>query len=151
MGAIKNPSIPVHVTLPKSQQRTTIDNINMNRRHVFQTLSRHASDCILLGRASLFPGTPRIASSLTKCYFVARFTHYSTKLYTIFTLIYFCLHSPTSLHHHQHGTYGQPGDESVFTEESRSSPWESTFTCIEEDRQSSLPIICLNFQTSLRL
>jgi hypothetical protein len=50
------------------------------------------------------------------------FSRYSTKVHTIFTLIYFCLHSPTSLHHHQHGTYGQPGEESLFTEESRSPP-----------------------------
>jgi len=70
----------------------------MNRRHVFWTLSRHASNCILLSRVSLIPGTPRLASSSTAWYFVAPFSRYSVKLRTIFTLIYFCLHSATSLH-----------------------------------------------------
>jgi len=148
---MKNPSNPVHLILPKSEQRTTIDNINMNRQHVFQTHSSHASDCILLDRASLFPGTPRITSSSTECYFVALSSCNSTKHHTIFTLIYFCLDSPTSLHHHQHGTYGQPGEELLITEESRSPPWENTCMCIEEDSQSWLPIKCLNFQPSLRV
>ena len=92
-----NPSYPVHQTLPKSQQKASIDNININCRHVFRTLSRHAPDCILLGRVSLFPRTAQIASSSTECYFVVLFSHYSTKLHTIFFLIYFCLHSPTAL------------------------------------------------------
>jgi len=129
----KNLSNPVHLTLPKSKQRTSIDNMNINRRHVFRTLSRRASDCILLGWVLLLPGTPRIASSSTECYVVALFSCYSTKLHTISTLIYFCLHSPTSLHLHQHGTYGQPGEESRFTEESRSPPWESTWMGIEQN------------------
>ena len=137
---MKNRSNLVHLTLPKSQQRTSIDNIHMNRRHVFWTLSRDTSDCILLGRASPFPGMPRLASSLTECYSVALFSRHRTKLHSIFTLIYFCLHSPTSLHHHQHGTYGLSGEVSLFTEESRSPPRESTCTCIKEDSQSSLPI-----------
>jgi len=70
----------------------------MNRRDVFQTVSRHNSNCILLCWAILFPGTARIASFSTASYFVALSSHYSVKLHTIFTLIYFCLHSPTSLH-----------------------------------------------------
>jgi len=93
---MKTPSNPVHLTLPNSQQRTSIDNINMNHRHVFWTLSRHTSGCILLGRHSHCPGTTRIASSSTECYFVALFSHYSTKHHTIFTHLYFCLHSLTS-------------------------------------------------------
>jgi len=109
---------------------------------IFWTLSRNASNCMLLGRTSLFPGTPRIASSSTASYFVALFPHYSIKLRTVFTLICFCLHFATSLHHH--GTYSQPGEESLFTEESRSTPWASTSKCIQEDSQFSLPIICLN-------
>ena len=110
---------------------------------VFWTLSRHASNCILLGCASLFPGTPRIASSSTACYFAALFSYYSIKLPTIFTLICFCLPSATSLH--QHETYSQPGEESLFTEESKSTSWATTCTCIQEDSQFSLPIKCLNF------
>jgi len=148
---MKNPSNLVNLILSKSQQRTSIDNINLNCQPIFRTLSRHALDCILLHQASLFPGTPPIASSSTKCYFVALFSRYSPKHHTIFTLIYFCLHFPTSLHHHQHGTYGQPGEESLFTEESRSTPSESTCTGIKEDSQSSLPIKCLNFQHSHRV
>ena len=109
---------------------------------VFRTLSRHASNCILLGHASLFPDTSRIASSLTACYFVPLFSRDSIKLPTVFTLICFCLHSATSLY--QHGTYGQPGEESLFTEKSRSTPWASTCTWIQEDSQFSLPIKCLN-------
>jgi len=68
----------------------------MHRLHVFRTLSRHPSDCILLGHPGLFPGTRRIASSSTECYFVALCFPYSTIHHTIFTVIYFCLHSPTS-------------------------------------------------------
>ena len=98
-------------------------------------------------RALLFPGTFRFASCLTPCYFVALFSRYSIKLHTIFTLIHFPLHS--QLHFIKHGTYGQPGEESLFTEEPRSTPWESTCTCIAEDSQSSLPIKCLNIQPSL--
>jgi len=66
---MKNPSYPVDLTLLKSQQTTSIDNINMNHRRVFQTLSRyasrlhppapsvpfsrHASNCIFLNRVFL--------------------------------------------------------------------------------------------------
>jgi len=93
---MKTPSDPVRLMLPKLQQRTSIDNIKMNRQHIFQTHSGHASDCILLGRPSHFPGTPWIASSSTECYFIALFSHYSTKHHTVFTLTYFCRHFPTS-------------------------------------------------------
>jgi len=148
---MENPSNPVHLSLPWSEQRSSIGIIHMNRRHVFRTLSSHASDCILLGRTSHCPGTPRIASSLTECYFVALFSCYSTTHHTIFTVIYFCLHSPTSLHHHHHGTYRHPGEKSVFTEELRSPPWEGTCTWMMEDSQWSFPMKCLNFQPSLRV
>jgi hypothetical protein len=107
--------------------------------------------CILLRRASLSPGTPQIASSFTEFFFVALFSHYSTKLLTIFTHIYFCLHSPTWLHHHQHGAYCQPHDESLFTDESRSPPWESTYTCIEDDCELPLQINSLHFQPSIQV
>jgi len=70
----------------------------MNCRHVFRTLSRYTSNCILLSRVLLYPGTPRTASSSTACYFVSRLCCYSITLHTILTLIYFCLHSPTALH-----------------------------------------------------
>ena len=46
----------------------------------------------------LVPGTPRVTSSSTACYFAALFSCYSVKLHSIFTLIFFCLHSPSSLH-----------------------------------------------------
>jgi len=146
---MKNLSNFVHLMLPKSYQRTSIDNINMNCRYIVQTLSMHISDCIFLHQASLIPGRPRIASSSMECFLFVVFSRYSTKHHSIFNLIYFCLHSPTSLHYHQHGIYGQPGEESLFTEESRSPPFESTCRCSEEDSQSSLPIKCLNFQPSL--
>jgi len=51
---MKNPSNPAHLPLQKSRQRTSIKNISMNRRHVFQTLSRHASNCILLAEHYFF-------------------------------------------------------------------------------------------------
>jgi hypothetical protein len=70
--------------------------------------------------SGLFPGTPLIASYLTACYFVALFSCYSIKLRIIFTIIHFPLHF--QLHFIKHGTYGQPGEESQFTEESRSTP-----------------------------
>jgi len=146
---MKNPSNPVHLMLPKSQQRSCSDNISMNRWHVFLTVSRHASNYILLGRVWHFPGTPWIVFSSTTCYCVTLFSHSSITLPTIFTLIYFSLYS--QLHFFNHGTYGQPGDESLFTEESWSTPWDSTCMCIHEYSQSSLPIKCLNFQPSFRV
>jgi len=149
IGGRKNPSNPVHQTHSKSQQRTSIDHMNMIHQVVLWTHSTHASDCILLGRQSLCPDMPRIASFSTECFFVTLVSCYSTKLHTIFTLIFFYLHSPTSLHHHQYGIYGQTGEESLFTEEWRSPAWESTCMCIGEVRQSSLPIKCLNFKPSL--
>ena len=60
---------------------------------VFRTLSRHPSNCILLGRASLFPCTLQIASSSTACYFVALFSCYSIKL-PIYLLIYASVYTP---------------------------------------------------------
>jgi hypothetical protein len=51
---MKNPSNPGHLPLQKSQQRSSIKNISMNRRHVFRTLSGHASKCILLAECYLF-------------------------------------------------------------------------------------------------
>jgi len=61
---MKNPSNPVHLTLPKSQQRTSLKNINMNCRQWLPdsvqaclelhaappsvTFSRHSLNCILL-------------------------------------------------------------------------------------------------------
>jgi hypothetical protein len=63
----------------------------------------------------LFPGMRRIASGSTRCYFVALYSRYSIKLRTILTLIHFIpLHS--QLHFIKHRTYGQPGEESLFTE-----------------------------------
>jgi len=109
---------------------------------LFRTLSRYASNCILLGRASLLSGTLRIASYSTARYFVALFSRYSINLPTIFTLIWFCQHSATTLH--QHDINDQPGEESLFTEELKSTPWASTCTCIHEDHQISLLIKWLN-------
>jgi len=90
----------------------------------------------------LCPGTPRTASSWTACYVVALFSCSSLKLRSVFPLRCFCLHSATSLH--QHGTYGQPGEKSQFTEESRCTPWASTGTCIQGEHQLWLQIKCLN-------
>jgi len=67
-----------------------------NADNVFLNVSRHASNCILLGRPSRVPGKHRIASSRTECYCVALFSRYSIKFRTIFPHIYFCLHSLTS-------------------------------------------------------
>jgi len=146
---MKNPFNLVHLTLSKSQPRTSTNNINMNRQPVVLTLSRHASNGILLSWASLSPGTPRIASSSTTWCFVAQASHYSIKLRTILTLIYFSLHS--QLHFIKHGTCSQPGEESLFTDKSKSTPWGSTCMCVPEDSQSSLPIKCLNFQPIYQL
>jgi len=145
---MKNPSNPVHLPLHKSQQRASFKNIIMNRWHILRTFSTHTSNCILLHRALLLPGPPRIDSSSTACYSVALFSRYSVKLYTIFIPLYTSIYIP-QLHFIQHGTYGQPGQESLFTEKSRSLPWESTCKCIAEDSQSSLPIKCLNFPPNL--
>jgi hypothetical protein len=70
--------------------------------------------------SGLLPGTIRITSCSTACYVVARVSHYPIKLRTTFTLIHFPPNS--QLHFIKHGTYGQPGEESLFTEESRSTP-----------------------------
>jgi hypothetical protein len=87
-----------HLPHHKSQQRMSIRNVNMNIRHVFRTLSRLASNCILIRQVLHFPATLWIVSSMTVWYFVALVSHYSVKLRTILSLIYFSLHSPTSLH-----------------------------------------------------
>jgi len=50
---MNNPSNPVHLTLPNLQPRTSIHNINMNCRHVFWCLSRHASNSLLLDQVLL--------------------------------------------------------------------------------------------------
>jgi len=146
---MKNPCILVHLTLPKSQPSTIINNINMNHWHDFTTVSRHTWNCLLLGRASLFPATPRIASYLTTCHLVALFSYHSIILRTMFTLIYFSLHS--LLHFIKHGIYGPPTEESLCTEGSRSTPWEGSCTCIQEDSQSWLLIKWLNAQPSNRV
>jgi hypothetical protein len=64
---MKNPSNPAHLPLQKSQHRTSIKNISMNCRHVFRTLSMHASNCILLAKRyffqaclSLHPARPHV-------------------------------------------------------------------------------------------
>jgi hypothetical protein len=146
---MQNPSNPVHLRLPKSQQTTRRDDIYMNHWHVFPTVCRHASNCILLNLALHLPGTPPIGSSATMCYFVALFSRWLIKLPTLFTLIYSSLNS--QLHFINHWTYGLPGEKSLLAEESRSSPWESTCTCTHEYSQSSLPIKCLNFQPSFQV
>jgi len=71
----------------------------MSRRHVFQTLSKQASNWMHRSQALFFPPTPRITSCLIACYFIALFSSHSTKLHTIFPLLYFSLHSQLhSLH-----------------------------------------------------
>jgi len=134
--------------LLKSQQRTTIDNIYMNRRQCLPdsvqallemhplwpniTSSRHPSNCILLNWVLL----------------CCPICCHSIQLHTVFALLYFCLYSSTSLH--QHGTFAQPGEESEFTKESRNPPWEITCTCIQEDSQCSLAIKYLNCNQAFR-
>jgi hypothetical protein len=73
-------------------------------------------------------------------------------------LLYFILYLPLyssvyipQLHFIQHGTFSQPGLESLFIEESRSPPCESTCMLLTEDSQSSLGRICLNFSPNLRV
>jgi len=92
----------------------------MNCRHVSGRGPGMLLIGILLGQMGLLAGTPRIASSLSECDFVALFSCYSVLLHAILTLLYFCLHSPTSPH--QHRTNGQPGEESLFAADSRSTP-----------------------------
>jgi len=153
---MKNPFYLVYLILPSHNkelphQRTSLDNIHMNCWHVLWTLYSYVLNFILLGRVSRIPDMTWNATSSTQCCFVALFSCYSTEPHSLFTLIYFCLHSPTSLHHHQHGPYCQLGGESLFTDESRRPPWGNTCMCIEEDCQSSLWIKCLNFQPSLHV
>jgi len=97
----------------------------------------------------LFPGMPQIVFCSTACYLIVLFSHHSIKLCTMFSHIYFSLHS--QLHFIKHGIYGQPGEESLLPAESRSTPWESTCTCIPEDSQSLLLIKWLNFQPSFQV
>jgi hypothetical protein len=144
----KNPSNLVHLTLPKSQPRSSINNLNMNCRHVFRTLSNYVTNHILLSGGLLFTNTPRIVFSSTTHYFVAMLSRYCIQPCTIFTLIFFSLHS--QLHFIKHGIYGQPGEESLLTEESRSTPSESICRCMQEYSQASLRIKYLNFRSCVR-
>jgi len=146
---MKNPSNPEHLPLQKSQQRTRIKNINMNRRHDFRTLSRHASNCILLAkryffqaRLELHPPRPHVTLLPNSPVILLNFVLYLP--------LYSSVYIP-QLHFIQHGTFSQPGEESLFPEEPRSPPGASTCTCIAEDSQSSLPIKCLNFSPNLRV
>ena len=115
--------------------------------------------------SGLCPGTPRIASSSAECrWFQAHLDlrpprphdtllpHFPRILlsFVLYLPLYTSVYIP-QLHFIQHGTYGQPAEESLFTEESRSPHWESPCTCIAEDSQSSLPIKCFNRQPSLRV
>jgi hypothetical protein len=50
IGGKKYRSNLVHLILPKSEQRPSISNVNINRRHVFWTLTRHDSNGILFNR-----------------------------------------------------------------------------------------------------
>jgi len=90
--------IPAHLMLPNLKQRVNIKSITMKCRHVFRTLSRHSSNCILLSWTWLILGMPQIASSSTTCDIVIIFSRYSIDSRTIFTLWCLCLPSPTSLH-----------------------------------------------------
>jgi hypothetical protein len=70
---MKNPSNAAHLPLQKSQQRTSIKNIYMNRRQVFRTFSRYALNCILLAEHYIFqallelhPAQPRV--TLLPCF-----------------------------------------------------------------------------------
>jgi len=62
---MKNPSNPVHPTVPESPHRTCINNTNMNCRNVFRTLFWHASDWILVGRLLHFPAGLELHSPLS--------------------------------------------------------------------------------------
>lgn len=56
------------------------------------------------------------------------------------------LHSPNFYHQYQlHETNTQPGEDSIFTEESRSTSLQCTHTCIEENSQSSFCFWCFAF------
>jgi hypothetical protein len=144
---MKNPSNPVHLPLQKSQRRMSIMNININCRYVFRTHSKPASNCVLLAKRYFFQALPKLHPPQPQ----------GTLLpYLPIIMLNFVLYLPLyssayipQLHFIQHGIFSQPGEESLFTEESRSPPWESTCTCIAEDRQSSLPIKCLNFSPNL--
>jgi len=116
----KNPSNPVHLPLQKSQPRMSIKNINNNRRHVFWALSRRASNCILLTERYFFQA--RIELHPPRSH-VPLFP-YSPDILLNFVLylpLYTSVYIP-QLPFIQHGTCGQPGEESPFTEESRSTP-----------------------------
>jgi hypothetical protein len=61
--------------------------------------------------------------------------------YSYFYCLFILFHIPhLSVINIRNGSYAQPGEESVFTEESRSTPSESTG--IQERSQSSLSIKC---------
>ena len=137
----------MHLPLHKSQQRTSIKNICMNRLHVFRALSRHSSNCFLLAEHEFFQARLELHPALPH---VTLLPYYPIILLNsmLYLPLYTSVYIP-QLHFIHHGTSGQPGEESLFTEESRSPPGESTCTCIAADSQSSLPIKCLNFPPNL--
>jgi len=92
----------------------------MNRQHVFRALSRHASNCILLAERYFFRARLKLHPPRP---------HVTLLPYSPIILLNFMLYLPLytsvyipQLHFIQHGTNGQPGEESLFTEESRSPP-----------------------------
>ena len=92
----------------------------MNSRHVLRALSRRASNCILLAKHQFFQAGLELHPPRP---------HGTLLPYSPFILLNFVLYLPLytsvyipQLHYIQHGTYRQPGEESLFTEESRSLP-----------------------------
>jgi hypothetical protein len=92
----------------------------MNRRHVFRALSRHASNFILLAeryffqtRLELHPPQPDVT--------LLPYSPIILLNFVLYLPLYTSIYTP-QLHFIQYGTYGQPGEESLFTEESRSPP-----------------------------
>jgi len=134
---IRNPSIPADVTthpsIPVHLTTSYIATADCRPRYKYEPLkssllkpSRRASNCILLDYVQLLAP------------FILIFYCTSSCIYCLYTLS----HIPQlSIFIAANGTYAQPGEESLFTEESRSTPRESTR--IRESNQSSFPIKCL--------
>jgi hypothetical protein len=113
-----NPSVRAPLTICKIRTQTAIFNVNITRRgHLSGTLSKRASNCILLDSVHLvIPFIPLLycTESYISCFYILS---HIPQLWIFVTA---------------NGIYTQPGQESLFPEESKRTPGESS--------QSSLSI-----------
>jgi len=126
-----NPSILVHLTIPKSQHHMIIHSISINDYNKLNsTVLRFASNCILLDLDPI------------PCPILLSFYYTSHSICT-YILVLPTIYHKFCLQFKYHGTFNQSGDEFLLTKQSRSAPSKSISTRIQQDSWASFVIISL--------